>query len=73
MAISRPDGFADIASLGLTLAEAKLLLVQVQREVVAEQAHHHATLRSDCQSCGRHYHVKDWRRHRLRRCSVKSG
>jgi hypothetical protein len=65
MAIRRPDGFGDIASLGLTLAEAKLLLVQVQQEVVAEQAHHHATLRSDCQACGRQCHVKDWRWHRI--------
>jgi hypothetical protein len=65
MAISRPDGFGDIASLGLTLTEAKLLLVQVQQEVVAEQAHHHAALRSDCQSCGGKCHVKDWRPHRI--------
>ena len=38
MAISRPDGLGDIAELGLTLAEAKQLLVQVQQEVVAAQA-----------------------------------
>jgi hypothetical protein len=30
MAISRLDGLGDIANLGLTLAEAKLLLAQVQ-------------------------------------------
>ena len=40
MAISRPDGLGDIANLGLTLAEAKQLLVQVQQQVVAAQAHH---------------------------------
>src|SRR4249919_451815 len=33
MAISRPDGLGDIANLGLTLAEAKLLLAQVQQQV----------------------------------------
>jgi hypothetical protein len=33
MAISRPDGLGDIAALGLKLAEAKQLLVQVQQEV----------------------------------------
>ena len=38
MEISRPDGLADIADLGLTLAEAKLLLANVQREIVAAQA-----------------------------------
>jgi hypothetical protein len=38
--ISRPDGLSDIANLGLTLAEAKQLLVQIQQEVVAAQARH---------------------------------
>jgi hypothetical protein len=38
MAISRPDDLGDIANLGLTLAEAKLLLAQVQQQLVAEQA-----------------------------------
>jgi hypothetical protein len=37
MAISRLDGLGDIANFGLTLAEAKLLLAQVQQQVVAEQ------------------------------------
>src|SRR3954470_20356927 len=36
--ISRPDGFVDITDLGLTLAEAKLVLAGVQREIVAAQA-----------------------------------
>jgi hypothetical protein len=65
MAISRPDGLGDIANLGLTLAEAKLLLVQVQQEVVAAQAYHHAMFRPVCQSCSGRCHVKDWRQHRL--------
>ena len=42
MAIDRPEGLGDIANLGLTLAEAKLLLAQVQQEVVAAQARYHA-------------------------------
>jgi hypothetical protein len=37
MVISRPDGLGEIADLGITLAEAKQLLVQVQRQVVADQ------------------------------------
>ena len=37
MAISRPVGLGDIANLGLTLAEAKLLLAQVQQQVVASR------------------------------------
>ena len=36
--ISRPDDLRDIANLGLTLVEAKLLLAGFQREVVAAQA-----------------------------------
>ena len=65
MAISRPDGLADIANLGLTLAEAKLLLAQVQQQVVAEQAETHAMFRPDCRLCGATCRVKDWRRHRI--------
>src|SRR5208337_1251284 len=52
MAISRPDGLDDIANLGLTLAEAKLLLGQVQQQVVAAQANNHAMFRPDRRSCG---------------------
>src|SRR5215212_10198261 len=33
--ISRPDGLVDIADLGLTLAEAKLVRAGVQREIAA--------------------------------------
>jgi len=38
MEIRKPDDLVDIANLGLTLAEAKLLLAGVQREIVVEQA-----------------------------------
>jgi hypothetical protein len=66
MAISRPDGLADIANLGLTLAEAKLLLAQVQQQVVAEQANTHAMFRPDCRLCGATCcHVKDRQPHRI--------
>ena len=65
MAITRPDGLGEIANLGLTLAEAKRLLAQVQQQVVAAQARHHAMFRPDCQSCGRRYHAKGWRPHRI--------
>jgi hypothetical protein len=65
MAISRPDGLGDIADLGMTLSEAKQLLVQVQQQVVAAQASAHATFRPDCRSCGGTCHVKDWQPHRV--------
>jgi hypothetical protein len=65
MAISRPDGLGDIANLGMTLSEAKHLLVQVQQQVVAEQANTHAMFRPGCRSCGGTCHVKDWQPHRI--------
>jgi hypothetical protein len=54
MAISRPDGLGEIADLGITLSEAKQLLVQVQQQVVADQATTHATFRPNCRSCAEH-------------------
>ena len=65
MTISRPDGLGDIADLGLTLAEAKLLLAQVQQQLVTEQANTHAIFRPACRSCGATCHVKDWQPHRI--------
>ena len=65
MAISRPDDLGDIANLGLTLAEGKLLLAQVQQQPVAEQANIHAAFRPNYRSCGRRCHVKDWEPHRI--------
>jgi hypothetical protein len=65
MPISRPDGLGEIANWGLTLTEAKLLLAQVQQQVVAMPAHDHAMFRPDCQSCGGRYHAKGWRPHRI--------
>jgi hypothetical protein len=53
MAIARPEGLGETAYLGLSLAEAKQLLSQVQQAVVAAQADRHAMFRPDCQSCGR--------------------
>jgi hypothetical protein len=65
MAISRPDGLGDIADLGITLSEAKQLLVQVQQQVVADQASTHAMFRPNCRSCGGTCQVKDWQPHRI--------
>jgi len=59
--ISRPANLRDIASLGLTLPEAKQLLARVQQAVVAAQARDHAALRPECASCGGRCQVKDWR------------
>src|SRR5271157_2556057 len=65
MTITRPDGLGDFADLGMTLSEAKQLLVQVQQQVVADQATTHAAFRPDCQSCGGTPHVKDWQPQRI--------
>jgi hypothetical protein len=62
MQISRPDNLGDIANLGLTLAEGKLVLAGLQREIVAGQARGHAVVcRPDCRNCGSACSVKDYR------------
>src|SRR3954464_3889877 len=61
--IARPDDLAEIANLGLTLAEGKRLLAALQQEIVAAQARDHAVRRSDCRSCGAVCRVKDYRDH----------
>src|SRR4051795_12544216 len=63
--ISRPDGLVDIADLGLTLAEAKLVLAGVQREIVAAQARDHAVRRPGCRHCAGVCRVKDYRQHAI--------
>ena len=63
MKINRPDDLGDIADLGLTLTDGKLLLAGLQQEVVAAQARGHAVRRPDCRSCRRVCCVKDYREH----------
>jgi len=63
MKIDRPDDLADIADLGLTLAEGKLLLAGLQQEIGAAQARSHAVRRPDCRICAGVCHVKDYRDH----------
>jgi hypothetical protein len=63
--IARPDGLADLASLGLTLAEGKRLLAGVQQGIVAAQARVHAARRPECRSCGTVCRVKDYRQHEI--------
>jgi hypothetical protein len=65
MEIAKPDDLRDIASLGLSLAEAKQLQAAIQREVVAAQARDHAVRRPTCRSCGDACHVKDYRQHQI--------
>ena len=64
MQINRADDRGNIANLGLTLAEGKLVLAGLQREFVAGQAKVHAVVRRpDCRSCGGACRVKDYRNH----------
>ena len=63
MEIRRPDDLVDIANLGLTLAQSKLLLAGVQREIVAAQARDHAVRRPSCVRCGDVCRVRDYRDH----------
>jgi hypothetical protein len=63
--IDKPDDLGDIAHLGLTLAEAKVLLAGVQRQIVATQARSHGIPRLVCR-CGRGVcQVKDYRDHAI--------
>jgi hypothetical protein len=70
MEIVRPDDLEDIADLGLTLAEAKVLQARVQQEISAAQAGGHAVRRPNCRSCGGACHLKDYRDHRIARLST---
>ena len=63
--INRLGDLGDVANLGLTLAEAKRLLVRVQQEIVAAQAREHAVRRPGCSRCGGVCHVKDYRDHAI--------
>jgi len=63
MEISRPEDLRNVADLGLTLSEAKLLLAGVQQEVVAAQARTHAVRRPECSRCDGVCRVKDYRDH----------
>lgn len=63
MEINKPDDLRDIAHLGLSLAEAKQLLANLQQEIVAAQARAHAVLRPDCPCGTGARHVKDYREH----------
>jgi hypothetical protein len=65
MEINKPDDLSDIADLGLSLAEAKLLLAGVQRDLVAAQARAHAVRRPKCRCGGGVYRVKDYRDHEI--------
>jgi hypothetical protein len=50
---------ADIANLGLTLAETKRLLAGLQQEIVAAQVRDHAARRPACSRCGSACRMKD--------------
>ena len=66
MQINRADDLGDIANLGLTMSEGKLVLAGLQWEFVAGQARDHAVVRRpDCQVCGVACRVKDYRDHKI--------
>jgi hypothetical protein len=63
--IECPGDLGDLADLGLTLANGKQLLTQVQQAVVAAQCRNHATRRPTCRSCATPCQVKDYRPHQI--------
>src|ERR1700722_6388019 len=63
MKINRLGDLADIANLGLALAETKRLLAGLQQEIVAAQVRDHAVRRPACSRCGGSCRVKDYQNH----------
>ena len=63
MEINRLGDLADIADLGLTLAETKRLLAGLQQKIVAAQVRDHAARRPACSRCGGACRVKDYQDH----------
>ena len=61
--INRPADLGEIATLGLTLADGKLVLSGLQQAIVAAQAEEHTVRRPDCRSCGQVCRLKDYRDH----------
>jgi hypothetical protein len=72
MEINRPGDLADIADLGLTLAETKRLLAGLQQEIVAAQVRDHAVRRPACPHCGGVCRVKDYQEHVEQHFSARS-
>src|SRR3954466_4864014 len=70
MEITRPNDLGDMASLGLTLPEAKQLLARVQQAVVAAQARDHAGLRPHCTAAPGAVTSRTGGRIRSQRCSA---
>src|SRR5690349_17679220 len=63
--IERSGDLGDLANLGLTHAEGKQLLAQVQQAVVAAQGREHAARRPACRICGAACRIKDYRPRRI--------
>ena len=61
--INRPADLGEIANLGLTLADGKLVLAGLQQAIVAAQAEGHAVSRPVCRRCGGVCHLKNYRDH----------
>jgi hypothetical protein len=51
MAIERPGDLADIAALGLTLAQGKQLVALVQQAIVTAQSRDPTVRRPECRTC----------------------
>jgi hypothetical protein len=65
MTVNRPDDLADIAHLGLSMADGKRVLAGLQQEIVTAQAKSHSVRRPACQSCRGACQVKDYRSHMI--------
>jgi len=61
----RPINAMSPETIGLTLAEGKSVLAGMQTQLVQAQADVYCQHRRECQHCGSHRDIKDWRTRRL--------
>jgi hypothetical protein len=61
----RPINAMSPETIGLTLAEGKSVLAGMQTQLVQAQADIYCQHRRECQHCGSHRDIKDWRTRRL--------
>jgi hypothetical protein len=61
------------ATLGLTLAESKTILAQLQESMVAQQAASYSTAHQTCPACGAPLGARAITRSSCARCSARSG
>jgi hypothetical protein len=60
------------ATVGLAIAEGKLILERLQRSVVTSQIHRHGASIKSCLQCGKAFRTKGYYQYILRRVFLRS-